>query len=294
MKPLSIEASDESSGIAEEIDPLADVYRDGITQAAGLTQSLEHHNTALLCIDLQYLDAAPGHGVFADAEAAGMPAEAQAYYFDRLDRYVLPNVRRLQDCFRAHRLEVIHTRIQSLTRDGRDRGPGHKRLKLHAAPGSKEAEILPQVAPLGDEIVINKTASGVFTSTNIQYILRNMEITGLFVVGVYSNECVSTAIRDACDLGFYVTLISDGCATVTPELQQATITTMKDRYARVLTTEEAIAEIEQNAETAPAPEASWWKALGDDLLAELVLTEHSTVLSGLVDWQSTYLLNNSG
>ncbi|MEQ8939087.1 MAG: isochorismatase family protein, partial [Gammaproteobacteria bacterium] len=57
------------------------------------------------------------------------------------------------------------------------------------------------------------------------------------------NECVSTAIRTACDLGFYVTLISDGCATVTPELQKATITTMKDRYARVLNTEEALAEI---------------------------------------------------
>ena len=226
------------------IDPLADVYRDGITEAAGLTQSLEHHNTALLCIDLQYLDAEPGFGVFADAEAAGVPPEAQAYYFDRLEQHVLPNVRRLQDCFRTYRLEVIHTRIQSLTQDGRDRGPGHKRLKLHAAPGSKEAEILPQVAPVGDEIVINKTASGVFNATNLEYVLRNMGITGLVIVGVYSNECVSTAVRDACDLGFYVTLISDAIATVTPELQNATITTMKDRYARVLDTGEFIAEIE--------------------------------------------------
>jgi nicotinamidase-related amidase len=64
------------------------------------------------------------------------------------------------------------------------------------------------------------------------------------IVGVYSNECVSTAVRDACDLGFYVTLVSDGIATVTPELQQATITTMKDRYARVMSTSEIIAEIE--------------------------------------------------
>jgi len=133
--------------------------------------------------------------------------------------------------------------------DGRDRSPGHKRLNLHAAPGSKEAEFIERVAPVENEIIINKTASGVFTSTNIQYILRNMEITGLFVVGVYSNECVSTAIRDACDLGFYVTLISDGCATVTPELQQATITTMKDRYARVLTTDEAVSEIRKLVES---------------------------------------------
>jgi nicotinamidase-related amidase len=225
------------------VDPLAGAYREGITETPAVTRSIEHHNTALLCIDMQYLDAARGYGVFADVEAAGMPLEAQDYYFDRLENTVFPNVRRLQDAFRAHRLEVVHTRIQSLTRDGRDRGPGHKRLGLHAAPGSKEAEIMPEVAPVGDEIVINKTASGVFTSTNLEYVLRNMGITGLFVVGVYSNECVSTAVRDACDLGFHVTLIGDAIATVTPELQQATITTMKDRYARVLDTADAVAEV---------------------------------------------------
>jgi nicotinamidase-related amidase len=227
------------------VDPLKDAYRENIAEAAGRTHSLERHNTAMLCIDMQYLDAVPGFGVFADATSSGLPPEAQAYYFDRLDKLVLPNVRRLQDAFRSHRLEVVHTRIQSLTADGRDRGPGHKRLGLHAAPGSKEAEFIEQVGPQGDEIILNKTASGVFASTNIEYVLRNLGITGLYVVGVYSNECVSTAVRDACDLGFYVTLISDAIATVTPELQEATITTMTDRYARVMSTDEAINELER-------------------------------------------------
>jgi len=227
------------------VDPLRDAYRESITEAPGVTKSLEHHHTALLCIDMQYLDAARGHGVFADAVASGVPPESQEYYFDRLKYSVFPNVRRLQNAFRANQLEVIHTRIQSLTRDGRDRSPGHKRLGLHAAPGSKLAEFMPEVAPEGDEIIINKTASGVFTSTNLEYILRNLGINGLFVVGVYSNECVSTAVRDACDLGFYVTLISDAIATVTPELQKATITTMRDRYARVLDTASAVAELDK-------------------------------------------------
>lgn len=239
--------SDEDKKLEEyiDVDPLREAYRESITHAPAVTESVEKHRTALLCIDMQYLDAAPGFGVFADAEASGVPLEAQDYYFTRLKELVLPNVQRLQQAFRTHNLEVIHTRIQSLTMDGRDRSPGHKRLGLHAAPGSKEAEFLEQVAPFDNEIVVNKTASGVFNSTNIEYILRNLGINGLFVVGVYSNECVSTAIRDACDLGFYVTLISDGCATVTPELQNATITTMKDRYARVLSTDEAIIEIEK-------------------------------------------------
>jgi nicotinamidase-related amidase len=230
------------------VDPLRDTYRESITHARGVFDSLVKHHTALLCVDLQYLDAAPGIGVFADGGGSTVPLEAQTYYFERLDSLVIPNVRRLQSAFRAAGLEVVHTRIQSLTRDGRDRSPGHKRLGLHAAPGSKEAQFLEEVAPVGDEIIVNKTASGVFNATNLGYILRNLGITGLFVVGVYSNECVSTAIRDACDLGFYTTLIEDGIATVTPELQQATITTMRDRYARVLTTEEAIREISKVAD----------------------------------------------
>lgn len=235
-------------GLDEEylhIDPLQNKYRKSISEAPGVTESLEQHKTALMVIDLQYLDAAPGHGVFAEASKSTVPKEAQEYYFKRLDHVVLPNVRKLQDRFRDAEMEVIHTRIMSITQDGRERSPGHKRLNLHAAPGSKEAEFLPEVAPKGDEIIINKTASGVFNSTNIEYLLRNLGITGLFICGVYTNECVSTTVRDASDLGFYTTLIRDACATVTPELHNATIQTIKDRYARVLTTEEATKEIKR-------------------------------------------------
>ena len=166
----------------DNFDPLKDTYRESIAAHDERVEEIKRENTALLCIDLQYLDAAPGHGVFADAEASGVPPEAQEYYFDSLRETVLPNVRRLQDCFREHGQEVIHTRIQSLTRDGRDRSKGHKKLNLHAAPGSREADILEEVEPVGDEIIMNKTASGVFTSTNLLYVLNNLNIKALCVV----------------------------------------------------------------------------------------------------------------
>lgn len=235
-------------GLNEEylnVDPLEEAYRESITESPELVKSLEQHHTALLVIDVQYLDAAPGYGVFADLDNSNVPPESQEYYFKRLDHIVLPNIRRLQDRFRDAGLEVIHTRIMSMTQDGRERGPGHKRLGLHAAPGSKESEFLPEIAPKGDEIIINKTASGVFNATNIEYILRNLGVTGLFICGVYTNECVSTSVRDACDRGFYTTLINDACATVTPELHNATIATLKDRYARVMSTDEAMKEIKR-------------------------------------------------
>lgn len=227
------------------VDPLRKTYRESILDTPEVRKAIRTHHVALLVIDLQFLDAAPGHGVFADAAKSGVPIEAQEYYFKRLDHVVLPNVRRLQDAFRDLKLEVIHTRIQSLTRNGRDRSVGHQRLGLHAAPGSKEAEFLPEVAPKGDELVINKTASGVFNATNIEYILRNMHIDSLYVCGVYTNECVSTTVRDACDRGFHTTLINDACATVTPELHNATISTVRDRYSRVMTADEVIKEVRQ-------------------------------------------------
>ncbi len=232
---------------SNSIDPLRNVYHDSVIDIAQHRELLISRNAALLCIDLQYLDAAPGHGVFATPDQGGVSAEGQAYYFDRLEKTVLPGVRELQDVFRSHDLEVIHTRIQALTQDGRDRSKGHKRLNLLAAPGSRDADFLEQVAPKPqrDEIVINKTASGVFSSTNLHYVLNNMGIEALYIVGVYTNECVETTVRDACDLGYLVTLVEDCCASVTPELHEASLATLRDRYARVMTLRDTIGTVER-------------------------------------------------
>lgn len=243
------EASQEEANptVVEEflnVDPLADSYSGWVEEVPQrLQQEKPLLESALLCIDMQYLDAARGHGVFADAVDSGVPEEAQQYYFERLEKTVLPNVRRLQDHFRSIGQEVIHIRIQALTLDGRDRSPAHKRLELLAPPGSKEAEFLEEIAPQDDEIIVNKTASGVFSSTNINYILDNLDVENLYLTGVYTDECVSTTARDASDLGYYVTLIEDACATVTEERHEFTIETLRHRYCRILSTEETIEEL---------------------------------------------------
>jgi nicotinamidase-related amidase len=238
---------------AANSDPLKQIYHESIVDNPVHFKHLISADTALLCIDMQYLDAAEGWGVFQDPSKSGVSEEDTRYYFDTLNSYVIPNIRKLQDAFRTHGLEVIHVRIQSLTRNGRDRSTGHKRLGLLANPGSKEADFLEAVAPLEDEIVINKTASGVFSSTNLNYVLTNMGVRALFVVGVYTNECVETTIRDACDLGYSVTMVEDCCTTVTSELHRASIATLKDRYARVVSTEQAIRDIETYTLEQPKP-----------------------------------------
>ena len=202
--------------------------------------------SALLSIDLQYLGAIEGYGIFENHRKSGISEDAIEYYLDRVWKTVIPNVKKMQQFYRQKGWEVIHARIQSLTDDGRDRSPEHKRLGLHAAPGSKLASFLPDVAPVNDEIIINKTASGIFAASNIHYVLQNLGISDLVVAGVYTNECVSSAVRGASDLGYSVTLVSDATAAISPELHRATILTTKGRYAKVLTTNEVLAEHTDN------------------------------------------------
>ena len=230
--------------VAAISDPLVKTYREAFITNPRRAEHLADGKVALMCIDVQYLDAAEGHGLFKDPELSGVSEEGRKYYFDRLEKTVLPGMRTLQDAFRENHLEVIHCRICALTQDGRDRGAGHRRLKLLASPGSKEAEFLEEVAPVGDEIIINKTASGVFSSTNLNYVLSNMGIKTLYLSGVYTNECVETTARDACDLGYFVTVVDDACATVTKKLHQASLATLKDRYARISHVKEVLKELE--------------------------------------------------
>lgn len=238
--------------VAAITDPLRENYREAFITNPRRAEHLHDGRVALMCIDVQYLDAAEGWGLFSDGESSGVPEEGRKYYFDRLKHTVLPGMRRLQDAFRGERLEVIHCRICALTRDGRDRGAGHRRLNLLASPGSKEAEFLEEVAPVGDEIIINKTASGVFSSTNIHYVLGNLGIRTLYLTGVYTNECVETTARDACDLGYFVTVVEDACATVTPKLHDASLATLRDRYARISSVREVLRELDTMRDSSTA------------------------------------------
>lgn len=213
---------------------------------------LQPGSVALLCIDIQYLDAAPGEGCF--AHLTPELEQSLAYYFNRLETTVLPKVQQLQVGFRQAGQEVIHTHIQSLTQNGRDRSLEHKRIGLQAAPGSREATFLPSVAPQGDEIVIPKTASGVFSCTNLDYVLRNLGITQLVVVGVFTNECVETTVRVAADRGYLVYVPEDGTAAVQPDLHHHALAAMSHTYGYITTAEAILTQLQSvGLPAAPSP-----------------------------------------
>lgn len=215
------------------IDPLK-VIMDELTIPA-----YKKDDTAVLVVDMQYYDAAPDYGLVENARKAGVDV---TYYCDRL-ALITKNIKRLIDCARAKEVPVIYCTIESLTPSGIDRSYMHKAAGLNAQPGSKDGKILEEIAPLEGEILLKKTCSGVFNGTNIDQILHNIGIRNLIVTGVVTNQCVDTAVRDAADRGYSVTLLEDGCAAFHPTLHEATIEILDGIYARISDTDAAIANI---------------------------------------------------
>ena len=118
----------------------------------------------------------------------------------------LPNMQRLQAACRHAGIEVMYTVIEALTRDGRDLSLDYKISGLFVPRGSWDAKVLDAIAPAEDEIVLPKTSSSVFISTNIDYVLRNLGVRSLMIAGVLTDQCIDSAVRDACDLGYLVTV----------------------------------------------------------------------------------------
>ena len=174
-------------------------------------------------------------------------------YFDAQVRdVVLPNLRRLLDAFRGAGAEVLYTVMENLTKDGRDRSLDYKISGFFIAKGSWEAKVLDALAPGDDEIVLPKTSSGVFNSTNIGYLLRNIGIETLVVTGFLTDQCVDHAIRDAADRGFYPICISDACATHSQARHETALGAFAG-YCRTMTTAEMLKEIDAASAGAAAP-----------------------------------------
>jgi ureidoacrylate peracid hydrolase len=180
------------------------------------------------------------------AEWTTMPADElaakKAPFLDQMHNDVLPNMVRIQAACRAAGIEVMYTTIESLTLDGRDRSLDYKITGFNVPKGSWDGRVVDEIAPQGDEIVLPKSSSSVFISTNIDYLLRNLGVQQLVVSGVLTDQCVESAIRDACDLGYLVTQVTDACATFTPERQASSLNAIKG-YCRQVTTEELVSEL---------------------------------------------------
>jgi len=208
-----------------------------------LTRDVPLHpkQSALLFIDVQNFSAHREGGDFSGISEKEFE-ERYGPFFTELRARVIPNMQRLQHAFREAGIEVMYTTIESLTRDGRDRSLDYKITGFNVPKGSWDGKVVDELAPGEDEIVLAKSSSSVFISTHIDYVLRNLGVRQLVISGLLTDQCVESAIRDACDLGYLVTQVSDACATYSEERQAASLDAIKG-YCRQVSTNALIEEI---------------------------------------------------
>ena len=217
------------------------IYNDGAPEPADLVLAPEE--TALLVIDVQntYLER-PERAKLPKAEQ--LKFDAWTPFHERMRNQVIPRTADLLKLCRAKGIECVFARIATHTLDGRERSlsqkmPGWNNLLL--PKDQKPSQLVAELAPRGDEIVVTKTTDSALTGTNLRLILHNLGIRNVICAGIFTDQCVSSTVRSLADESYNVVVLEDCCAAGSDELHHRELEIINMIYCHVLSSYELIA-----------------------------------------------------
>ena len=195
--------------------------------------SLQPCDTAHLIIDVQktYLEEKPN---------STENKEWQPFY-ERMNEIVIPNIKSLISFFRDRRVENIFARIACLKESGVDRSlsqkkPGFNYLLL--PKNTPSSQIVDEINPQSDDIVLTKTTDSALTGTNLRLLLSNIGIKNVVCSGIFTDQCVSSTVRSLADESFNVIVVEDCCAAATDEIHRHELEIINMIYCHVVNLEE--------------------------------------------------------
>jgi len=202
--------------------------RQGFGQRMGFGE-----HPAVLVIDMQR--------DFVDEDAPSTVAPAS--------RAILVPIQRLCAAARERGLPVVYTR-GVVSADGLTEGLWRLKSRAHAegrvqVEGTPGAEIVAELAPRPGDIVITKRRPSAFFCTDLEVYLRRLHVDTLLVCGTSISGCVRATVTDAFMRDLRAMVIRDCVADRAPEIAEANLFDLDQKYADVVTLEEVLTYLDR-------------------------------------------------
>ncbi|MGA3191128.1 MAG: isochorismatase family cysteine hydrolase [Candidatus Bathyarchaeia archaeon] len=195
--------------------------------------------TALLLIDIQNL--VSSKPLLQEALGAGLPErevrEALREYDERVKKAV-KNARRILQVCRKKGYDIVHIKLGAQTSNPRHTAKINRKADFIVPMDAEKGRFLDEVKPAKGELIFPKTNGGAFTGTNLDFVLRNMDIDSIIVTGFLTDQCVLATAICGGDIGYDVLLIEDACTGTTKENHDAVVKLAKDVFLKVKSTAE--------------------------------------------------------
>jgi biuret amidohydrolase len=207
---------------------------DSVLRSAGMTalaQLAVPEHTAIVTQECQGAVIGPNAGLAALAEEAR--------------RVALPNIVRLLPTARAAGVRVVHCLVQRRP-DGLGSNHNAKifaigRGEVDIAPGTPGAAVLPELGPEPTDLVLSRWHGvGPMGGTDLDAVLRNLEVSTIVVVGVSLNIAIPNVVMDAVNAGYRVVLPNDAVAGIPAEYGAAMIANTLSLLATITTTDDLL------------------------------------------------------
>lgn len=215
--------------------------------------TLDIARTALIVVDMQNAFAKKG-GML---DILGSFSEARA-------NRAIANDKRIIEAFRHKRMKIIYLRMTygpDLAEAGGPESPNYwkqgGRVAMRQHPewkgrfltsGTWDWEIINELEPQLEEIIINKSRYSGFVRTELDTVLKTHNIKYIVFIGIATNVCVESTLRDAYFHEYFPVLVSDACGNIGPDfIQEATVWNVTSVFGWVTTSNDLIEALDSSA-----------------------------------------------
>ena len=164
---------------------------------------------------------------------------SHAYFKDSTK--IIPNIKNLMTVYRQQSLPIIFTRYALL----RTESPGSMGRWWNDVlyDDDEFSNVIAPLQQLPNELVIRKTQYSAFFKTDLDQMLKKLQVTNILITGVLTHLCCETTARDAFMRNYDVFFVIDSTASDRKNLHDASLRTLSDGFTTLVTTNEVLAWI---------------------------------------------------